>query len=50
MINLTTSPFNLDQKSIQWVEETVRQMTLEEKIGQLFCTIGFSNDKKELDY
>ena len=33
MINLTKKPFNLTQEDIEWVENTKRKMTLEEKIG-----------------
>ena len=50
MIELTKAPFHLNEASIKWVEETLSQMTLEEKIGQLFCTIGMSDEKEALDY
>ena len=50
MIELKKAPFHLDEESILWVEETLKAMTVEEKIGQLFCTIGMSDEKEALDY
>ncbi|MBO0475708.1 glycoside hydrolase family 3 protein [Vagococcus sp. DIV0080] len=50
MVQLRQAPFNLDEKGIEWVEETLNKMTVEEKIGQLFCTIGMSDEKEALDY
>lgn len=50
MIDLKKEPFNLDNEEIQWVTTTLKKMTLEEKIGQLFCTIGMSEEKETLDY
>lgn len=35
-VDLKAKPFYLSDKDIQWVEETIASMTLEEKIGQLF--------------
>lgn len=35
-------PFYLNDKEIKWVEDTFEEMSLEEKIGQLFCPIGYS--------
>ncbi len=34
---LHKKPFNLQQPDINWVRDTIGKMTLEEKIGQLFC-------------
>ena len=42
MINLTKAPFFLVKEDIEWVENTKKAMTLEEKIGQLFVPIGYS--------
>lgn len=39
MINYKANPFFLSDSEIQWVEETFAAMTLEEKIGQLFCPL-----------
>ena len=36
-MNLKEFPFFLNDAAIDWVMETARRMTLEEKIGQLFC-------------
>ena len=41
MINLTKAPFFLVKEDIEWVENTKKAMTLEEKIGQLFVPIGY---------
>lgn len=49
MINLKEKPFNLSDEDIAWVKTTLASMTLEEKVGQLFCPIGESFDKEELD-
>lgn len=48
MIQIKESPFYLTEEQIRWVEETYHAMSLEEKIGQLFCPIVFSGDEKEL--
>jgi beta-N-acetylhexosaminidase len=45
---LIENPFYLGDKDIVWVKETLDDMTLEEKIGQLFCPIGMSNDEENL--
>lgn len=51
-MNLKGNPFFLSDEDIEWVEATYQSMSLEEKIGQLFCPIGYSTDpdylKKEL--
>lgn len=39
MINLKGAPFLLDDSQLAWVHETMSQMTLEEKIGQLFILL-----------
>ena len=39
-LDLKAKPFNLNEKEIQWVENTLASMSLDEKIGQLFCPIG----------
>lgn len=41
---LKGNPFYLDDEDIKWVENTYQSMSLEEKIGQLFCPIGYSTD------
>ena len=44
MINLKTNPFFLSDEQIKWVEDTLSSMTLEEKAGQVFCPMGFTDD------
>lgn len=48
MVNLKEKPFYLGDEDIQWVEDIKNGMTLEEKIGQLFCPVGFTKDEKLL--
>ena len=51
MVDLKAKPFYLTDAQIQWVEDTIAGMTLEEKLGQLFvilqaqpgCTRVFSS-------
>lgn len=45
MIDLKINPFYLSEEDIKWVEDTISNMTIEEKIGQLFCPIGMSPDE-----
>jgi hypothetical protein len=42
MINYKEKPFYLSEDEIAWVKDTFNSMTLEEKIGQLFCPVGLS--------
>lgn len=49
MIRMKENPFYLNEEDIQWVETTKDHMTLEEKVGQLFCLHGNTNDQKELE-
>ena len=46
MVNLKAKPYNLSDADIKWVEETIANMTPEEKVGQLFwqLTGGISED------
>lgn len=48
MVDLKAAPFCLGDEEIGWVEETQSTMTLEEKIGQLFCPIGFTDNEAVL--
>ena len=48
MIDLKAKPFYLSDEQIRWVEQTMQKMSLEEKIGQLFCPIGLTEDRDEL--
>lgn len=48
MVDLRTTPFNLTDSDVAWVESIVSNMTLDEKIGQLFMPVGLSSDEGEL--
>ena len=44
MIDLKANPFYLNDEQVKWVEDTITAMTLEEKAGQVFCPMGFTDD------
>ena len=44
MIDLKGNPFYLNDDQVKWVEGTLASMTLEEKCGQVFCPMGFTDD------
>lgn len=48
MFDLKAKPFYLTDEQVQWVKDTYASMSLEEKIGQLFCPIVFTKEEKEL--
>lgn len=48
MIDLKAKPFYLKEEDIKWVEETFNEMDLNEKIGQLFCPVGVTDDEAVL--
>ncbi|MDE6181800.1 MAG: beta-hexosaminidase, partial [Eubacteriales bacterium] len=48
MVNLKAKPYNLNDEDINWVKDTIKSMTLEEKIGQLFVNMGESRDEEYL--
>lgn len=48
-MDLKKKPFCLSDADIAWVDKTLEQMTLEEKIGALFCPIGYSTEPEYLD-
>lgn len=50
MVDLKGNPFFLDEEAIKWVENTKQNMSLEEKIGQLFVPIGYSSDPEYLQH
>ena len=49
MIDLKVNPFYLDDAAIAWVNETRDGMSLEEKVGQLFCEVVWTGQENELD-
>ena len=48
MVDLRLKPYNLDDEGIKWVKDTIANMTIEEKIGQLFVNMGASRDEEYL--
>ena len=44
-MNLSGNPFYLSEEDILWVNETINNMTEDEKVGQLFVPLGLSNDE-----
>ncbi|GEK88465.1 beta-N-acetylhexosaminidase [Alkalibacterium putridalgicola] len=48
MVDLKAKPFNLDDKGVKWVEETISNMSLDEKIGQLFVNMGADRSEEYL--
>lgn len=48
MIDLRVKPFYLNDEDIKWIEDTLNSMNLNEKIGQLFCPVGSTDDEEEL--
>ncbi len=49
MVDLKAKPFFLSDEDIDWVRSTIRDMTEDEKIGQLFVPIGYSGDPGYLE-
>lgn len=47
-VDLKAMPYNLSDADIQWVENTIKSMTIEKKIGQLFVNMGSSRTKEYL--
>lgn len=39
-IDLAANPFFLSESQIQWVQDSLQKLTVEQKIGQLFCVMG----------
>ncbi|MBQ9210695.1 MAG: glycosyl hydrolase family 3 [Clostridia bacterium] len=49
MVNLKDRPFYLNDEQESWVLETLRSMTVEEKVGQLFCVMGQDYEPARLE-
>lgn len=47
-VNLKAKPFNLSDSDIQWVENTLSGLTLDEKIGQVFVDMLWQNTDEEI--
>ena len=48
MVNLKAMPYNLSDEDILWVKETIKGMTREEKVGQLFFQLTSSIEESYL--
>ncbi|MFI3116771.1 glycoside hydrolase family 3 protein [Streptococcus suis] len=48
LVDLRKKPYNLDEEAISWIEETIAQMTLDEKIGHLFVNMGSQRTEEYL--
>ncbi len=48
LIDLKSKPFYLKEQDIKWVEETLHQMDVKEKVGQLFCPVGITDNRETL--
>ncbi len=48
MVNLKIAPYNLTDEQISRVKETIKEMTAEEKVGQLFFQLTASQDEDYL--
>ena len=48
MINLKKAPYKLNDEQVKWVENTIKGMTEDEKLEQLFCPLLYSNDPNYL--
>lgn len=49
MLDLKAKPYYLSDADIKWVNETLMNLTLEEKVGQLFCEIINSAEESDID-
>ncbi|MBY5034976.1 beta-hexosaminidase [Streptococcus gallolyticus] len=48
LVDLRKKPYYLDDEAIAWVENTIANMTLEEKLGSLFVNMGSSRSEEYL--
>ena len=48
MVDMKAKPYYLTDEDCRWVEKTIADMTLEEKIGQLFFNMGSSREEEYL--
>ncbi len=47
LVDLKAKPYYLSDEEIAWVENTINEMTIEEKIGQLFINLFYSFDMEQ---
>ena len=48
MVDMKAKPFYLSEEDCRWVEDTIADMTVDEKIGQLFFNMGSSREEDYL--
>ncbi len=48
MVKLRENPFFLDDEGEAWVASTLASLTLPEKVGQIFCPVGFTDKEEHL--
>ena len=48
MVDLKSNPFFLSAEDVNWVEATLASMSPDEKVGQLFCLIGYTPEERFL--
>lgn len=48
MVDLKANPYFLSEENCQWVKDTIRNMTDEEKVGQLFFQLTASHEEEHL--
>jgi beta-N-acetylhexosaminidase len=47
---LQRAPFFLDSAGVDWVESTLDRMSVDEKIGQVFCLVSYGVDEESARY
>lgn len=47
-IDLKAKPFYLEDEDIKWVEDTLAELSLDEKIGQVFVDMLWNNNEEEI--
>lgn len=48
MVDLSVKPYYLNKDQIKYVENTVKNMSTDEKVGQLFFVIGQDENKVDI--
>lgn len=48
MVDLGSAPFFLTEAEVNWVERTLGRLTLDEKVGQLFCLVAREGTEEEI--
>ena len=47
MVDLSKKPYYLNEEQIEWVKSTIKSMTVEEKIGQLFINMVANEEERK---